>query len=78
MSMKYDELINLSDKELIEKYDKTAENTAVGLNYFTEELARRRAEKSNDIMIKLTKWITYMTAVMLLGTIVNVVIAFVK
>lgn len=78
MSMKYGELAKLSDQELISQYDKQAEHTSVGLNYYTEEISRRRNEKSNALMLRLTKWITIMTAVMLLSTIVNVIIAAIK
>ena len=76
--MKYSELQNLTDEELIAEYDDTEKSTCVGLNFYTEELARRRTEKTNKIMVKYTLWITIMTAVMLLCTIVNVVIAVVN
>ena len=75
MSMNYKALTELSDDELIRQYDKIAKSTCVGLNFYTEEIARRRNEKSNQLMIRLTQWITGMTAIMLLSTIVNVVIA---
>ncbi len=78
MSMNYKTLTELSDDELIRKYDQIAKSTCVGLNYYTEEIARRRNEKSNRLMIHLMLWITFMTAIMLLSTIVNVVIAIVK
>ena len=76
--MNYKTLSELSDEDLIRQYDKIAESTSVGLNYYTEEIARRRNEKSNKLMIRLTLWITIMTAIMLLSTIVNVVIAVVN
>lgn len=75
MSMQYQDLINLSDEKLIESYDEIAKHTSVGLNYYTEEIARRRTEKSDKLMIRLTIAITAMTFVMLIATIVNVVIA---
>lgn len=78
MSMNYKILTELPDEELIRQYDKIAESTCVGLNYYTEEIARRRNEKSNKLMIRLTLWIAIMTAVMLLSTIINIVIAIVK
>ena len=78
MSMKYDELLKLSDDELIKQYDATAAHTSVGLNYYTEEIARRRTEKSDKLMVRLTTWITIMTGIMLLSTIANVIIAIVK
>ena len=76
--MKYNDLSKITDEELIELYDKTAKNTAVGLGYYTEELARRRTEKSDKLMLRCTVWIAIMTAVMLLSTIANVVVAILK
>lgn len=75
MSMSYKELTQLTDEELIKQYDKQANSTSVGLNYYTEEIARRRNEKSNKLMVNLTIAITVMTAVMLVSTIINVIIA---
>ncbi len=76
MSLPYKELQKLSDEELIELYDKCAKNTVVGLSYYENEIVRRQNEKSNNIMVKCTVAITIMTAIMLLATIINVVIAF--
>ena len=78
MSMKLAELRSLSDAELEDKYDQAASHTGVGLNYYSEELARRSNERSNRIMLKYTAMITVMTAVMLIATLVNVVIACIK
>ncbi|MEG0914047.1 MAG: hypothetical protein RSG53_10640 [Oscillospiraceae bacterium] len=75
MSMSYKELTQLTDEDLIRQYDKQANSTSVGLNYYTEEIARRRNEKSNKLMVNLTIAITVMTAVMLVSTIINVIIA---
>jgi hypothetical protein len=77
MSMKYENLVALSDEELIKLYDEQARYTVVGLNYFTEEIVRRRNEKTNKALLNYTKWITIMTAVMLLSTIINVVVAII-
>lgn len=74
MSLTLKELRALSDDELVEKYDNTANHTSVGLNYYAEELNRRSNEKTNDVMIKCTKWITAMTFIMMIATIVNVII----
>ena len=78
MSKKYHELMSLTDEELIKLYDAVANNTIVGLSYYIEELARRRTEKSNKLMAKLTIWIAILTAVMLLSTIANVVVTIMK
>lgn len=78
MSLPYKELQKLSDEQLIDLYDKCAKNTVVGLQYYVDELVRRQNERSNKIMVNCTVAITIMTAIMLLATIVNVVISFIK
>lgn len=75
MSYTYEKLRRVSDEELIRQHDESAKHTVVGISYFLDELARRDAQKVNNSMLKCTKWITAMTAVMLLATIANVVIA---
>ena len=76
MSYSYKQLHELSDDEIIKIYDKQAANTCVGINYYADELNRRILEKSNKAMVRCTIAITIMTAVMLLATIANVIIAF--
>ena len=85
MAMKYKTLTEMPFDELIRQYDEAAGHTSVGLNYYTEEIARRRTDESNRIMIdtnksmvRMTRWITIMTAIMLLSTIVSAVISIVK
>jgi hypothetical protein len=78
MSMDFKTLNALSDDDLIRQYDEQARHTVVGLNYYTEEIARRRNENSNKLMIKLTRQITFMTAAMLFFTIIVVVITVIK
>lgn len=78
MSFKLRELRALTDDELIEKYDEKASSTSVGLNYYTEELNRRSNENTNKIMVRCTIWITIMTAIMLLATLVNVLLVIKK
>lgn len=78
MSLTYQKLREIGDDELIERHDEIASNTAVGIDYYLEELARRDSHRINDSMLKCTKWITIMTLVMLLATIANVLIAIFK
>ena len=78
MSHSYDELRALSDDELIKAHDELAKSTLVGSSYYVEELARRDAGKINASMLRFTRWITAMTAVMLFATIANIVIAVLK
>ncbi|MEC4183307.1 hypothetical protein VJ918_00615 [Adlercreutzia sp. R21] len=75
MSLTYRELRKISDEELIDQHDKEAKYTVVGTSYYLEELARRDSQRVNDSMLRCTKWITVMTAVMLLATVVNVFLA---
>lgn len=75
MSHSYEQLRNLSDEELIAMHDKHAAHTCVGVSYYLDELARRDSERVNRSMLRCTKWITAMTAVMLLTTIANVIVS---
>lgn len=77
MSLKLKELRELTDEQLVEKYDQTANRVAVGIDYYAEELNRRSNESTNKIMIRCTKWITIMTAIMLIATIANIVIVII-
>lgn len=78
MSLKYEELKNKSDDEIIKLYDKIAQQTSVGLNYYTAELERRSNNRKDETMIKCTKWITFMTFIMTIATLVNLYIAMIK
>jgi hypothetical protein len=74
MSMSSKQLRELSDEELFKQYDQVAQHTSVGLDYYTEEIARRRSEKSDRLMLRLTIFIAILTAITTLATIVNVVL----
>lgn len=78
MSYTYIELRSLDDEKLIAEHDRHAKNTCVGVNYYLEELSRRDSERVNKSMLKCTRWITAMTAVVLIATIVNVIIAVMR
>ena len=78
MSLKLKELRALSDEEIVERYDQTASHTAVGLNYYGNELNRRSNEKTSKTMVRCTIWITVMTAIILIATMVNVIIAIIN
>ena len=69
------ELRAMSDDEIVRQYDKQASNTGVGLNYWTEELNRRSQQRQTDSMLGLTKWITLVTVIITIATLVNVGIA---
>jgi hypothetical protein len=70
------ELRKLSDTELINTHDRLGINTQLGIGYYIEELARRDQSRQTERMLGLTKWITVLTFVVTLATIVNLVIAY--
>jgi curved DNA-binding protein CbpA len=49
------ELEALSDEELRRAYDEAAGNTAIGLDWYREELSRRRYERDAEAMRRLTE-----------------------
>ncbi|MHB8859962.1 MAG: hypothetical protein ACYC6Z_10865 [Thermoleophilia bacterium] len=76
MSETLADLRSMSYKELIERHDKLAQNTQVGIKHYQTELIRRDQNRETEAMIKLTKWIMFMTAAVLLLTFVGIVFAF--
>ena len=77
----YAELRQLSEDDLIRHHDAATEHVHVGLNYFIEELARRRTERQSDSLVRmtgtierLTKWIAGLTGAAVLVTGVNLII----
>ena len=75
MALLLRELKALSDEEFEKRYDAVAENTVEALNSYTLGLQIRENEKTNKIMKKWTIAIGIMTAVMLLATIANIILA---
>ena len=72
MTPAHEKLQELTDEELIHQYNQTARNTVVGISFYTEELARRRASRQNDEMIKINKSVKNMTVLITVLTIINV------
>ena len=70
----HEELQGLSDQDLIDRYNVAAENTSVGTGFYTEELARRRADRQNNEMIKINKSMKTMTVLITILTVINVVL----
>lgn len=78
MSLTLEELRSIPTADLIQRHDKEAKNTSVGVRYYLEELARRDQAASTTTMVRLTRWIAGMTVVMALATIVNVALFALK
>lgn len=69
-------LRELSEDELIKKHDAVAMATAVGTNHYLTELARRDQDRQTKAMLRYTWWITLMTGIMTITTIINIGIAY--
>ena len=74
MAKKYEELRKMNIPELIKNHDKHASGVATPPNYWLSEIERRGRESHDKVMKKLTIWITIMTGVMTLTTIINFII----
>jgi hypothetical protein len=74
MTMPYAEVRELTDEQAIERYDGVAADTVDSLSFWRDELFRRAEAAQTKNMLRFTKWIAGMTAVMTAATIVNVVL----
>ena len=68
----HEELQGLSDQDLIDRYNAAAQHTVVGTGFYTEELARRRADRQNSEMLKINKSMKAMTVLISILTVINV------
>lgn len=75
MSETLAELRALSDDELVGRHDQLAKHTVVGTNHYLQELTRRDQDRQTQAMLRHTRWVTVMTGVITIATIVNVVVA---
>ena len=71
MAMKLGQLISLSDAELEQEYNKAAETTVAGLNYFWYEILRREQDKQTKWIIGLTVVMTVAAVLAAIGTFAN-------
>ena len=77
MALSLSDLRNLTDDELAKSHDGQAKTTVVGTQYYQDELNRRSQDRQTKAMLRLTRWVTGMTAVVTIATTVNVgVVAF--
>jgi len=76
-AMKFADLETKSREDLVALYDSNTENRVIGLDFIREEIFRRDANEANDRMLSLTRKITWLTTVMTVLTIGNVVVVLV-
>lgn len=72
MSESFKELTELPDDEVVRRHDDHAKGTGVFSEHYMDELNRRHQKRQTDSMLRFTKWITFMTIVVTLATLVNV------
>ncbi|MYA78779.1 MAG: hypothetical protein F4132_00290 [Gemmatimonadetes bacterium] len=77
MAMSYSEISRLSKEELIERYDQTASNTVIGLEFLKQEIWRRDSDRLSESMVKMTKRIQWLTIAITILTVLNVVVVVV-
>ena len=70
-------LRTISDVQLIKEHDEIAKHTEPGISYYLDELSRRKFERQNDTMLSYTKSIKFMTFVVTIATLINLLIALI-
>lgn len=71
---KYEELEQLSNMELVHRYNITANTTQVGTSFYLDELSRRKQNRLQNHMLKLTKTMKNLTVLITILTVVNIVL----
>ncbi|WP_212830606.1 hypothetical protein [Catellatospora sp. TT07R-123] len=81
MAMTFERLRAMSDDEIRAEYDKTAANTSVGLNFWTDELSRRTYERSSAAALEearaarsLAKWNMVLAGAAILVSVIAIVV----
>jgi len=69
--MKWNDIKDLSEDDLIEHFDKTS--TYEGKAFYRDEIMRRSNERTNQEMLNYTKQIKRMTLLMLIFTFISVI-----
>jgi len=72
---KWEDLLALSDSDLVKEHDQRAGATVVGINYYLDELRHRRMEKHSRIILRYTREIKWLTIIVTLATLVNLGVA---
>lgn len=76
MSYSLKQLRSIPDEKLVVEHDRVAPPFQTNPEYYVRELSRRDQDKQTKTMMRYTYWITIMTAVMTVATIINLFVAF--
>ena len=74
MAEDIEKLQSLTRKELVESYNKVAQSTQVGLDFWREEIWRRDVEEQTQRMLVLTRQMRNMTIAITVLTVINVAV----
>ena len=66
------ELRAMSKDDLIKEHDALAANVMVSTNHYLQELKRRDEMCFSRKILTYTRWITWMTVIIMIATLVNV------
>jgi CHASE3 domain sensor protein len=69
------QLKKMTDEELVEQHDRHAQSTMVGTGHYLAELRSRENERLSASVEKITKYIFWLTCVMAVATLVQLVLA---
>src|SRR5665647_1127058 len=71
MSPSFDKLKKLSVEELEQLYDKEAQSSVIGTNFYLDELARRAQDRQSSLMLSYTKRMLWLTVIIGIFTLAN-------
>jgi len=74
MSVSVRQLREMSDDELMQLHDGEMINTVVGTAHYLGELRHREIARQTNAMLQLTKVIAWLTGVVTVATVVNVIV----
>ncbi len=75
MARSIKEMMEMSDEKLNAEYEKVTAGNAPGLEFYHDEYVRRKQDKQTQTLIRFTKYITWLTYVVTVTTIVNLIVA---
>ncbi len=72
------ELRALKIEDIVNQYDSLIIHAVGTPEFYLNEIYRREQEKQTKAIVSYTKWITGMTFIMMLTTIINLIVFFCK
>lgn len=60
----WEELNAMTDEQLVARFNATRANVSVGLQWWLDELVRRRADRATDALVRLTNVLTWLTVIL--------------